>query len=319
MLDSPTGADWAVSANAPAKKDPNNQAIRVRAFDDTTNEGAGFMAMIPNNASYVTLRTKARGTGTAGSVAGILYRREIPDNAAVGGWFGFSGFSAALPANSFFQYEENSILLSTLGVNAGSLYQFEFVRNAALATDNLTGDWLLAELQLEAGSDEGAVRFYAPNLLVPNSSDWAVNARAGEAADSNNAGLSVRRFDDTTEEGVGLVLFVPTWADRLTFQLKGRAETGPGAASKVATRIYTRNIPDNGAITGWSSVADLTEFDIPSGSENWQYDEQTISLATLGITPGNLSQIEFTRFSAASNNLAGDWSLLELGIVAEPE
>jgi hypothetical protein len=315
MLDSPTGSDWAVTANAAAKKDPNNQALRVRAFDDTTNEGAGFLAMIPSNANFVVLRTKARGTGTAGSVAGILYSREIPDNAAVGSWEGFSGFSGAMPANSFFQYEESSILLSTLGINAGSLYQFEFVRDAALAADNLTGDWLLAELQLEAGSDENAIRFYAPNLLVPNSSDWAVNARAGEAADSNNAGLSVRRFDDTTEEGVGLILFIPAWATSLNFQFKGRAETGPGGASVIAGR--TRDIPDNGAIGSWSAGDNLTEFDIPSGSEDWQYDNQTISLSTLGLTAGNLAQIEFTRFSAASNNLGGDWSLLELGIIPE--
>jgi hypothetical protein len=313
MLDSPTGSDWPVSGNAPAKKDPNNQAIRVRAFDDTTNEGAGFLAFIPGNANFIVFRTKARGTGSAGDVAWILYRREIPDNAAVASWVGFSGTDLSLPANSFFQYNDEMFTLAELGMNAGSLYQFELVRDAALGADTLSGDWLVAEVQLETVIDQGITRFYAPNLLVPNSSDWTVNARAGEAADSNNAALSVRLFDDTTEEGVGLVLFVPPWATSIKFNIKSRAETGPGGASVIASTIYTRDIPDNSAIGAWSGT-NLTEFDIPSGSEDWQYDDQTITLASLGLTPGNLSQIEYTRFSAASNNLAGDWALLEFGV-----
>ena len=46
-------------------------------------------------------------------------------------------------------------------------------------------------------------QFFSVQLENPNSADWAVNALAKAAADSNNAGLTIRAFDDTTEEGVG--------------------------------------------------------------------------------------------------------------------
>jgi hypothetical protein len=47
----------------------------------------------------------------------------------------------------------------------------------------------------------------------------------------------------------------------------------------------------------------------------WQYDTQTISLATLGLTAGRIAQFELVRYGASgSDTLVGDWNLCLLGI-----
>ena len=56
----------------------------------------------------------------------------------------------------------------------------------------------------------------------------------------------------------------------------------------------------------------LNNIDIPTNT-NWQYDTQTVTLATLGLTAGNLVQFELTRTApTAGTNLTGDWNLAEM-------
>ena len=156
--------------------------------------------------------------------------------------------------------------------------------------------------------------FYADQLDNPINADWAVNALAPAVADSNNNGLTVRAFDDTSEEGVGFVLRVPVGATNIVLLLKARAETAPGGAVGVVPKLYVRELPDDGAIEAWSAGVDLTALAIPT-NENFQYDSQTITLASLSITAGNLVHFELTRNPAAGgDDLVGDWDLLELGV-----
>lgn len=156
---------------------------------------------------------------------------------------------------------------------------------------------------------------YADQLDNPVTANWAVNALAPASADSLNSGLTVRRFDDTTEEGVGFIFTVPVDATEVVLNFKSRAQTAPGVAEGVVPRLYLREIPDNGAVGAWSAGLDLTAISIPTNT-NFQYDSQVIAVGTLGITAGRLYQFELTRNPAAGGDtLVGDWNLLELGVI----
>lgn len=159
------------------------------------------------------------------------------------------------------------------------------------------------------GSSFPEFQFFADQFQLPLSSDWAVNANAAIVADSNNVGLTVARFDDSTEEGVGFVLQIPTGATNIKFTFASRAETAPGSTSTVCLTLYERECPDNAAVSAWSSEYDLTDLSIPT-NEYWQIDTQTISLSALGLTAGRIHQFQLDRDTPdASDDLSGDWTL----------
>lgn len=153
--------------------------------------------------------------------------------------------------------------------------------------------------------------YFADNFDNPNNSDWAVNALAVASADTNNNGIVVRRFDDTTEEGIGFTLEIPSGATNIVFDFKSRAETAPGSAKTVKTKLYVREMPDDAAVEAWSSGTALADLSMPA-NENFQYDSESIALATLGLVGGRAAQFELTRLGTGT--LVGDWSLLGLTV-----
>ena len=162
----------------------------------------------------------------------------------------------------------------------------------------------------------GGVQYFfkAGDFSTSDNSDWAVNSAALLASDSNNSALSVMLFDDTTEEGVGMEFFVPSGASSITFHVVHRAETAPGSSEGVQAAAYGRNFPDDASVTSWSSVVDLggSGFTIPT-NENWQYDSQTVSLSTLGLSAGVVNQVEFVRQpDDGDDTLSGDWAVLSV-------
>lgn len=141
----------------------------------------------------------------------------------------------------------------------------------------------------------------------PVNADWAVNALAPAAVDSNNAGLVSRLFDDTAEEGVGFSAYIPVGATSVTIRLLSRAETAPPAARTVGLTLYERGI--TGAVDAWSAGTTLTDIGIDA-DESWNEDSQTITLATLGLTAGQVHQFQLTRVDPqAGTELVGDWAL----------
>jgi hypothetical protein len=80
-----------------------------------------------------------------------LYSRLLPNNSAVGTWSTGTNLSNnAVPTNAFFQYYTQTITLSTLGLTAGNLYQFELTRpTTGFTGTNLAAAFLLAEITLE--------------------------------------------------------------------------------------------------------------------------------------------------------------------------
>jgi hypothetical protein len=165
--------------------------------------------------------------------------------------------------------------------------------------------------------DYKSVFLDADVLENPVNSDWIVNALAIAAIDSNNNGLNVRRFIAASEQGAGFKTRIPTGATTMTLRFMSRAETAPGAAATVGAKLYFREIPDNGAVSAtWAGTNDgskvLTDIDIPT-NENFQQDEQTLTLATEGIVAGSLYQFELTRIDpTGGTELTSDWALLSL-------
>ncbi len=151
--------------------------------------------------------------------------------------------------------------------------------------------------------------FAAANLATPVTADWQVSIPAPLAPDSNNSGIQVVLFDDTTEEGAGIEkLVVPSTATNMKLFTLARAEAGPGGAVVAKLLFYEREISDNAAVTVWSSSIALTDVDLPITTEFFQLDETDKTLAAWGLTAGKTHQIEITR-TATGNTLSGDLAL----------
>jgi hypothetical protein len=203
------------------------------------------------------------------------------------------------------------------GVAIGSRPTINFIEGANVTitvVDNGGSDRVDVTISATSSGPSFIQRFtfQADQFDSPVNANWAVNALAPAAADTVNAAIVVRRFDDTTEEGVGGLLTVPPGAVNATFYFKWRAQTAPGAAAGVVLTYYTRSIPDNAAVGAWSAAVNFTTLSVPTNT-NFQYDSQTISLATLGWTAGTLRQFEITRRGAqAGDTLTGDFCLAEM-------
>lgn len=157
--------------------------------------------------------------------------------------------------------------------------------------------------------------FFAGAFDSPNSSDWTVNALAPAAADPSNSAITVRQFSNTTEQGVGFMLSIPTGATSITFKFRGRAQTAPGAAAVVSPMLYARLIPNNSAMSAWAAGVNLSNIAIPTNAF-YQYSNQTVTLSSLGLTAGNTYQIELTRdiTPPTGTNLGSNYLLAELTV-----
>jgi hypothetical protein len=156
---------------------------------------------------------------------------------------------------------------------------------------------------------------YGDQLQSPGPSNWAVNSAARATSDSNNAGLPCRRFDDTTEEGVGILVDIPTGVTNIIIGLRSRAETAAATNLDVVPRLYVREMPDNAAVEAWSGGTDMATITMGTSNEYFQYDSETFALTTLSLVAGRTVQIELTRNTGSgSDTLSGDWTLLELNV-----
>ena len=156
--------------------------------------------------------------------------------------------------------------------------------------------------------------FFADQFDNPNNSDWAVNSLAKATKDTNNNAVTVRAFDDTTEEGVGFSIEIPASAENIVIELRSKAETAPATAKQVVHKLYLREFPDNVAEEAWSSGTEMNPIDIPT-NEFLQYDTQIFTLASLELVAGRVVQIELTRNpGSASDTLVDDWNLVAVKV-----
>lgn len=145
-FDNPTSANWAVNALAPAIAEATNGLV-VRAFDDTAEEGVGFMLNVPSGVNNLTLSLKLRpATAQASSLGAVfkLYNRGIPDGAAVTSWASSLLGTIQVQAATF-TYINQVYSLASLNIVAGRLTQFELTRVGSNASDTVVGDMYLVE------------------------------------------------------------------------------------------------------------------------------------------------------------------------------
>ena len=158
-----------------------------------------------------------------------------------------------------------------------------------------------------------AFSYYATSLDSPNNSDWAVNAMASTVFDPLNGALTVRQFLNTSETGVGFTSSVPLTASYVTLTIKGRTTTAPTApAVNVVHNLYTRLIPNNAAVSAWTSPFALNAIVVPTSNTYYQYFTQTILLTSLVLIAGDLYQFELTRSSTNPNILPYNWYVAEV-------
>ena len=154
--------------------------------------------------------------------------------------------------------------------------------------------------------------FQADQMESPVSSNWAVNALAPLIPDASNTALSVRAFDDTTVEGIGFTMRVPTGATNIILGFLSRAASTPGGSVNVGLNLYKRAVPDNAVIPAWGSATALTNLAFTTNAY-YQKDSQTIAISTLGLTVGVTYLFELCR-NVPTDTLSGDWLLHSLTV-----
>lgn len=142
--------DWAVNAPAPLSADSVVPALPVRRFDDTAEEGVGFVTTVPTGAGSVRISIKGRAQtapGGATTVAPKVYTRKLSPNVAPSAWSaGLALTTLPIPANAQIQYgAPQTLTLAALGLVAGELALIEVTRVAG----GLVGDWTVSEILLE--------------------------------------------------------------------------------------------------------------------------------------------------------------------------
>lgn len=153
--------------------------------------------------------------------------------------------------------------------------------------------------------------FSATQFDDPNNADWALNGVAPSIADENNNGLTVRRFVETGETGVGFYLDVPAEATQVRFDFIVRQEDATPSPGNIAINIYEREMANGALTTAWGAAVNNIITSLPA-NENWAEFTIEGSLATFGLGIDRMHQLEITR----DGLLAGDTLDAPLNLVA---
>lgn len=154
----------------------------------------------------------------------------------------------------------------------------------------------------------------ADALDFPLNADWAINAMAGQAPDTNNAGIKVRLHDDTVEEGTGFEFRMPSTAVNMKLLWSARAETAPGGAVVARWNLRFRRTAGGVAVAAWSAAIQLADQDFGT-NEFFEDDEDERTFASWGLTAGHLYQFQLTRDATdGADTLVGDAALSVVGL-----
>lgn len=204
----------------------------------------------------------------------------------------------------------SSIIVQQSGVPLSGTYTTVNAGAGITVTNSGSG---VATIATSTATILRTLTYLATSLDSPNNSDWAVNALAPTVSDPTRPAMNVRQFSNTTEQGVGMYVPIPAGATSVTVEYRGRAQTAPGSGATMQLKWYTRQIPNNAAITSWTAGATLTAVTVPTNAYV-QYYSQTMTLAALGLVAGSLYQFELTRNVGVAGNLASNWLMSELTI-----
>jgi hypothetical protein len=171
---------------------------------------------------------------------------------------------------------------------------------------------------LTLGSYDAITSIPAEKMKSSLNANMAVNGNAPLATDTNDAGLKVRLFDDTTEGGPYFYIDVPdVGVTNMQMFTRGRAEAGPGGAVVVKLLAYFREVVDGAAVGSWGSAEVLTDVDLPVTTEFFHKDETDQTIAAWGLTKGRRYQVQVTR-TATGDTLSGDFALSDIRVEYTP-
>ncbi len=211
----------------------------------------------------------------------------------------------------------SSIIVQNLGVTlTGSPFTTINLASGLTATNTGSGVATITPAALPLRT----LTYVATSFDSPNNADWTINALAATVSDPTNGAINVRSFSNTTEQGVGFLITIPSGATQMAVTYKGHAQVaGAGSAVAVQLRFYTRVVGAStpAAVSAWSAATNLTAQNVPTANIFWQTYTQTIALSAFStaLVAGELYQFELTRNVGVANNLAQNWLLGELTIV----
>jgi hypothetical protein len=310
MFAIPNTTDWGQDTPAAIISDPSYTAIPVAAFDDAAEESVGMEVHIPLNATRLRIVIEYRAASAPGTPQTVDFRfrhRGVPDNSGFPAWSTIELTALPVPTNAFYQYGVYDTSLSELSLTEARSYLFEISRYPG-GDDTLSGDLYVRSIRFYVKYDN--VKWVPADAMQSAlTGDWAIDANAPIATDSNNSALKVRRHDDIVEEGCGIEWYIPRGTAKMGLHLKSRAETAPGEESYVPVTLWFREMADGVAIGSWDAEDLPASITIPT-NEYFQYDFWEIDMATIGLNPGSSYQFEVTRntgSSSSSGDLTGDW------------
>ena len=144
--------DYFIAAIPQLLFDATYGSLRILAYDDTSNEGAGYYVNIPPDALDVEIQVTSRATGAITGTDNVNWRiafREITDDAAIGAW-GDNDIGTYGVTNNNWQYQNSGTLtLASLSLNTNTLYQFQIYRNNTAVADNIVGDIYLLHVEFK--------------------------------------------------------------------------------------------------------------------------------------------------------------------------
>jgi hypothetical protein len=150
----PNNADWPVSNLAPLDVDSLNNAMPIRKFDDTLEQGIGFFVHVPITSYtnyYLDIIYRAQ-TAPGAPVAAVLkvYTRRVNINVAMGAWSAGTLLAPlSIPANAFWQSPATATLsFAGFNLSSGQTTQFCITRVGTDAGDTLVGNLNVLEMYL---------------------------------------------------------------------------------------------------------------------------------------------------------------------------
>ncbi len=268
------------------------------------------------------------GLLTAGtSISRVGYAAEIINSLATGGGNGLLVCGGEVDGDISLAVKDQDGSLTFLEISGnlegnvvGDTLAATLLSNGVAYGWDLQGSGDNADFNTQEGNYRKAgeiipiqqTRFTAVDLAFPNTANWGVNGFASIAADTANSALRVRRFDDSTAEGVGFILDVPPGADNIVIRLTHRRQSG-ATSQAVVVDLWRRLIPNNAAIGAWTQT-NLSTVTMNTNT-NWQQNTFTLPISTFSLTGGNIYQFELTRNGAAvGDTLVGDWVLLYMEV-----
>lgn len=185
-----------------------------------------------------------------------------------------------------------TISLSASGVTAGT-YTDVTVDSTGRVTGGIKKRDVFSSIRMESPTTAG---------------NWPVNITAPAYLDPTYSTITLRGFDDSRSEGVGLNVYAPVGATNVQIRIIGRARTTPSSNQNAVFQAYTRRYPDNATPPAWSSAYNLGNITVAANNGNFFTTNFNRTLSSLGLQAGEFTQFEIIRAGAdGADTLSGDF------------